>query len=162
VIRMNWDAGQDIDRLLGQMNRLFAQTLRNGGWDDAGDAQALRPAVQLTQLDDGFRLAIDLPGVPQENLDVEVQDRTLTVRGRRGEGGLRYERSLTVPDTIDLERLSAESRDGVLYLSLPTREQVRPRRVPINAGVGASTIEAGTIDHEEAPEREREREPVAV
>lgn len=155
----SWDFGQEIDHLLGQMNRLFAV---NG--DRAGGARAeLRPAIHAEEGEDGYRVSMDLPGVPRDGLDVEVADRTLTVRAERAPGW-RYERALTVPDTIDLDRLGAELRDGVLYLTLPKREQVKPRKVAIGTG-GQSVIEAEARDESDAEtseQRQREREPVAV
>jgi HSP20 family protein len=133
---------QDLERLRGDVDRLFGRYARAGGRE--GD-QALRPATRVQDGTDAFRVRMDLPGVRQQAIDVEVQGRWLRVRATRHEDGLelRYEQSLTMPEQARLDAVEARLVDGVLELVIPKREEVRPRRVQITSGAGQEVLEAG-------------------
>ena len=135
-----------------EFNRLFNTLF------DAGEAPAQRwlPAMDLVEADDHFVLKADLPGLSEEDVAIEIQDHTLTVSGERKaeheehERGWyrverqfgRFSRSLTLPEGIDADAVSASFDKGVLSISIPKPEERKPRRVEIRAnGNGHAAIE---------------------
>jgi HSP20 family protein len=76
-----------------------------------------------------------LPGVDPQYVTLEVAGNTLNIRGDQPgdehDREVRFEQSLTVPKFLDLDKISASHRHGMLQLTLPLKESVRPRRVPI-------------------------------
>jgi len=106
------------------------------------------PPVDLVEAEDHFLLKADLPGLSEEDVSIEVQDGTLTISGERSaeheseqRGWYRIERSfgsfsrsLTLPDGVDAEGISARFERGVLEVRIPKPEERKPRRVEIKAG----------------------------
>jgi HSP20 family protein len=108
------------------------------------------PPVDLVEAEDHFVLKADLPGLTESDVSIEVQDATLTISGeRRAEHEQRergwyriersfgsFSRSLTLPDGVDPEAISANFDHGVLEVRIPKPEERKPRRVEISAGTG--------------------------
>ncbi|MBR8233599.1 Hsp20/alpha crystallin family protein [Burkholderia sp. AU42008] len=108
---------------------------------------AITPSVDIVEDARGVTLRADLPGVPRENLDVKVHDTTLTLeaathidtpadlRVRHAEvRATRYARSFVLSADLDTSRIDANLRDGVLTLTIPRREETRPRRIDVTVG----------------------------
>jgi len=106
----------------------------------------LRPAVDVYENGHSITLLADLPGVAEDALGLEVDGRTLTIQGdihidmpRRMESmhadvrSTRYERAFTLSNELDTDNIEAALKDGVLRVSIPKREEVRPRRIEISA-----------------------------
>ena len=103
------------------------------------------PPMDLVEAEDHFVLKADLPGLREEDVKIEVQDGTLTIAGeRKAENDQRehgcyriersfgsFSRSLTLPDRVNTEAISAEFRDGVLELQIPKPEERKPQRIEI-------------------------------
>lgn len=106
------------------------------------------PAIDLVEGEDHFVLKADLPGLSEDDVSIEVQDGMLTISGERKaehesreRGWYRVERafgsfsrSLTLPDGVDADAISAKFDRGVLEVTIPKPEQRKPRRVQIGAG----------------------------
>lgn len=90
-----------------------------------------RPAVDVMETREGFRLVLDVPGVPKDALEVQVENRRLTVQGRRATGNAGWRHAFTLPDTVDTENVGAELADGVLTLTLSRRPEFGPRRIEV-------------------------------
>ena len=90
-----------------------------------------RPAVDVFEGPEGFRLVLDVPGVPRAALEVSVEDRKLTVSGRRAKTSTGWRHAFTLPDVVDAERIGADLADGVLTLTLPRRPEASPRKIEI-------------------------------
>lgn len=88
------------------------------------------PPMDVFENADQFLVVADLPGVKKENLTVRVERQSLLVEGR-GQGNVGWRRELALPDTIDTARISAELKNGVLTLVLPTAERAKPRTIEI-------------------------------
>ncbi|AOJ24462.1 Hsp20/alpha crystallin family protein [Burkholderia seminalis] len=114
---------------------------------EAARRPAITPNVDIVETPRGVTLRADLPGVPRENLDVKVHDNTLTIeadthidtpadlRVRHAEvRATRYARSFVLSPDLDTSRIDANLRDGVLTLTIPRREETRPRRIDVTAG----------------------------
>lgn len=126
-----------------EVNRLF-----NTLFDAGATADRWVPAMDLVEGDDHFVLKADLPGLSEEDVAIEIQDNTLTVSGERHaeheerERGWyrversfgRFSRSLTLPEGVDRDAVTAEFDKGVLSVRIPKPEQTQPRRVRITAG----------------------------
>ena len=109
--------------------------------------RALAPAVDIVEDADGITLRADMPGVPRDALQVQVDGDTLKIRGdlemALGEAGnaryaeLRHgawERSFTLSRELDSAHVDAVLKDGVLTLRIPKAEHARPRRVEVTPG----------------------------
>ncbi|CAJ3014051.1 HSP20 family protein [Burkholderia pseudomallei] len=115
---------------------------------EAAAAQArTAPAVDVFENRHGITLYADLPGVPREKLDVRVQDGNLTIEAEAvvpTPAGLRlrhakirhprYTRSFALSPDFDVSRIDAQLRDGVLKLTIPRRDEAKPRRIEVSAG----------------------------
>jgi HSP20 family protein len=108
------------------------------------------PPVDLVEAEQHFVLKADLPGLSEDDVNVEVQDGNLTISGERHaehesqeRGWYRIERSfgsfnrsLTLPDGVDTDAISARFENGVLEVRIPKPEERKPRRVEISGGTG--------------------------
>ena len=103
------------------------------------------PAVDIVEDSHGITLYADLPGVPRENLDVQVRDGRLSLEAgavvpmptglRLHHGEIRnprFARAFTLSPDFDVSRIDAQLRDGVLKLTIPRREEAKPRRIEIS------------------------------
>jgi HSP20 family protein len=150
---VRWEPLREFSTLQNEMNRLFntvfdAPTPGNGG----STMRRWMPAMDLVETADHFVLRADLPGLAEDDVKIEFEDGTLTVSGERkseheakGEGYYRVERafgsfsrSLTLPQGIDPEAVTASFDRGVLEISIPKPEEKKPRRIEIG---GQKTIE---------------------
>jgi HSP20 family protein len=150
---VRWEPFRELQTLQSEMNRLFSSTFEpreNGG----SVARRWMPAMDLVETGDHFVLRADLPGLGEDDVKIELEDGTLTVSGERraeheggDEGFYRVERafgpfarSLTLPQGIDPEGVTAHFDRGVLEVRIPKPEERKPRRIEI-AGAGQATIE---------------------
>jgi HSP20 family protein len=137
------------------MNRLFNTVFDAPAPASGGTLRRWMPAMDLVESDDHFVLRADLPGMGEDDIKIEFEDRTLTVSGERkaeheskGEGYYRVERafgsfsrSLTLPEGVDAESVTASFDRGVLEVRIPKPEQRKPRRIEIG-GADRQAIEA--------------------
>ncbi len=103
------------------------------------------PAVDIYETEDALVLEADLPNVDLKDIDIRLENQTLTISGERkfekGEGVNGYHRiersygnflrSFAVPATIETEKVAAEYHNGVLVVSLPKKEAAKPRQVKV-------------------------------
>lgn len=105
----------------------------------------LKPAYELSESQEAWGLTAHLPGVAKEGLELTAEEGRITVRGRRAwqkpEGWtVVYRESVEAPyelvlehdNTVDADKIHAELKDGVLRVSLPKAEAVKPRRIAVN------------------------------
>jgi HSP20 family protein len=130
---------REIDRVF---DAFFGQTDQARRWV---------PPMDLVEAEDHFVLKADLPGLRESDVNIEVQDGTLTISGerkaeheQREKGWYRIERafgafnrSLTLPDGVDPDRIAASFSDGVLELRIPKPEERKPRRISISSSNGS-------------------------
>ncbi len=140
-----FDPFRDLDRML-------SGTLRS-------PASTAMP-MDLYRTGETFVAKVDLPGVDPSTVDVDVEDRTLTIRAERPQHPeddvqwLSHERptgtfarQLTLGYGVALDRISADYSDGVLTLTIPVAEEARPRKISVNHGGGHQVIKGEA--HEE-------------
>ena len=108
---------------------------------------ALRPTADLVDEGNAYRLSVELPGLKQEDIDIEYREGTLTISGEKKEEGERTEngvivserrfgsfrRQMSLPNDVDTDGIKAEYKDGVLTLTLRKNEDasVKPRKIAI-------------------------------
>jgi HSP20 family protein len=132
-----------LSTLQDQFNRLFNESFRNPGEGSALTTWA--PAVDIYETPIELVVKADLPDVNEKDIDVCVENNLLTIRGERKfkksiteENFLRVERtygafsrSFSLPHTLNAEAIGAEYRNGVLTVTLPKREESKPRQVKV-------------------------------
>ena len=109
------------------------------------DTSVYTPPADIFELDDAYLILIDVPGVREEQVEIELDRNILTVSAKRtgdeetGEEGVyreyrtgEYRRSFTLGTGVDREDVSASIKDGVLTLRLPKSKEVMPRRIAIS------------------------------
>lgn len=159
---VRWDPLREIDTLQGEMNRLFStffETPTGRGGNGGAAARRWIPAMDLIEAGEHFVLKADLPGMSEDDVNIEVENNVLTISGERKteledkhEGYYRLERStgafarsLTLPEGIDAGAVTASFDNGVLEVRVPKPEQAKPQRVQIAVGGGEpQTIEGET------------------
>jgi HSP20 family protein len=136
--KTRWSPFEDIFNFHREADRLFNQF-----WSDLPSRSTRETAYpfQVHAGDDGWRIDVPMPGVDPAHVTLEAAGHTLSIRaeqhGGRGDGETRYEQTVTVPQFLDLEKMTATHRHGMLELTLPLKESVKPRRIQIG-GVTAS------------------------
>ena len=129
---------REIDRVF---DAFFGQTDQGRRWV---------PPMDLVEVENHFVLKADLPGLDEGDVNIEIQDGTLTISGerkaeheQREKGWYRIERSfgsfnrsLTLPDGVDPDRIDASFANGVLEVHIPKPEERKPRRISISSGDG--------------------------
>jgi len=130
------------------MNEMFDRTLRRRGEEEEGlISRAWAPAVDIYETDEKMVIKAELPGLRKEDVDIEVRDNTLTLRGeRKFEKEIRrenyhrveraygsFQRSFTLPSTVKQEAIEAAFKDGILEISLPKAEEAKPKQIKIQA-----------------------------
>lgn len=124
--------------------RLFQDSI-NRLFSDQTTARPWAPAVDILETENELVLKADLPGMELKDIDIQLENGTLTLKGERkfekeenNKGFHRLERSygsfvryFTVPDTIDAEQVRAEYHAGVLTVMLPKKEIAKPRTIKV-------------------------------
>jgi HSP20 family protein len=143
-----WDTYSGLSGLQEQVNRLF-----EGSFPRRADHSALTswaPAVDIYETENELVVKADLPEVNEKDIDVRVENNTLTVRGERKfeektekENYLRVERtygsfsrSFSLPNTVNNEAIKADYKNGVLTVTLPKRAESKPKQVKVNVTTG--------------------------
>lgn len=102
------------------------------------------PSTDIFEVDNGFHIVMDLPGVRKEDLHIDVHGDQITVTAQSAYAptgpfmhhehqAVEYSRVFTISDTVDRERIDASLKNGVLDLTLPKAEAAKPRRIEIKA-----------------------------
>ncbi len=147
---VRWEPFRELSSLQTEMNRLFNAAFENGSGGGTAAPRRWMPAMDLLETDEQFVLRADLPGMSEDDVNIELEDNVLTVSGERRtehedkrEGFYRVERAfgtfsraLTLPKGIDPEAVNASFSNGVLEVRVPKPEQRKPRRISITTGDG--------------------------
>jgi len=135
---VNWNAG--MDRLF---NEFMGHSVRN--MEEETAACAWTPAVNILEKEDGIVITADLPGLRAEDVEVTIENGVLTLKGERtleeiAEGETyhrversygKFERTFSVPNSVDAKKIEARFVNGEMTLSLPKRDESKPRSVKI-------------------------------
>ena len=140
-----WDPFRDVLTLQNRLNSLF-QDYRGQNESDVVSTAAFVPPVDIYEDEHKIVLKLEVPGLKQEDLDIQVENNILTVRGERKfekeekeENFHRIERrygsfyrAFTLPSTVDTENVGASYNAGVLKLELKKKPEAQPKQIKIN------------------------------
>ncbi len=121
-----------------EFDRMFNQL-----WSDLpARTTNARPSFEVQSDDDQWRIDVPMPGIDPKDVSVEVAGSALTIRAghtnaetQQHRESYRYEQTLTIPQFLDLDRMTAAHHHGMLQLTVPVKDSVKPRRIQI-AGLG--------------------------
>ena len=144
---VRFDPFRDITTLRDEMNRLFSRTVGDG----VSSGSAWTPAVDIFDTEDAIVLKAELPGLAAEDIEIEIDDNVLTLRGERrfqetvDEGRFyrleraygHFQRSVTLPQGVKADEISAGFESGVLTVRVPKADEVKPRKIAVAATASA-------------------------
>lgn len=137
-----------LHRMHDDLTRLLARDVETSDGDGANVVTGRwTPAVDVREEADRFVISADVPGVDPKAVEVTMDDGVLTIKGERevgsrtSEEGYRrvervhgaFHRRFSLPDHVDAEKISAHAKNGVLEITVPKAEKVKPRRIEIQA-----------------------------
>lgn len=128
-----WGVDRDLKEVLDTIESTWSGT-------------GINESYEFKETDQAYFLSVDLPGVSQSNLDVQLEEEMLVINGTRkksmleGEGQeQKIHRSYVIPKNVDKDKIQAHCEDGVLYLALPKLEKARPKKIEITKGASKSS-----------------------
>ena len=144
---VRWEPFRDLVTTQDRLNRLFNDTFARVFDGEEGSSRAWAPAVDIYETDANIVLKAELPGINPNDVEVRVEDGTLYLKGQRKfekevkeENYHRVERSygsfvrsFPLPNSVNADDAKAEYKDGVLALTLPKREEAKPKTIKILA-----------------------------
>lgn len=135
------------NELTDAIQRFFEEPLFSSPGSFFNKASNFRPAINVAEKEDRYCLEVEIPGVDPEQVDIELEGNVLTIKGEKTKEqkvedkeqrmykvehsyGSFY-RSLTLPENIDNEHISAETKNGMLYIDVPKSEQSKAKKINI-------------------------------
>lgn len=139
-----WEPFRNLSTLQEQVNRLFEDNFARGRSRQAESA-SWAPAVDIYETENELVVKADLPEVHDKDMDIRVENKTLSIRGERKfsnevheDNYLRVERayggftwSFSLPNTVNTEAIKAEYKNGVLTVHMPKRDETKPKQIKI-------------------------------
>ena len=140
-----WDPFRDLMSIQNELNQLFGRTF--GGEGERVRGADWVPPLDVHETSDRFVITVELPGLSPEDVDISMEDNVLTLTGERrfysdrSDDEFRrierrygtFARSLTLPATADASAIEASFDAGVLTVSVPKREEAKPRKIQVKA-----------------------------
>ena len=149
---IRWDPYRDVVTLRERMNRLFDDAFSSREQGDL-TAGTWSPSVDIHEKDKELVLTAEIPGVKEEDVDVEIEDNVLTLRGKkefeketkeddyhrieRSYGS--FYRSFTLPTNVDRDKIEANFDDGLLRITMPKKPELKPKKVNVLKGKNKKT-----------------------
>src|SRR6478736_5310018 len=140
---------------INRMNRLFLESYRPAVPEEALTTTSYAPPVDIYEDEHNITLKLEVPGIDEKDIDVHIENTTLTVHGERKiekeekEENFRrverhygeFTRSFTLPSSVDTEQVSANYEKGVLKINLAKKAEAKPTQIKVNVG-SEKTLEA--------------------
>ena len=140
-----WDPFKNILSLQERMNRMFDEAVHRGHAGETLGQSTWSPPVDIYETEDDIVIEAEVPGMSKEDVDIQVRDNTLILKGERKmeraakeEGYHRVERvyggfarSFMLPSTVDQDRITATYDRGVLHIKMPKVEKAKPQQIKI-------------------------------
>lgn len=142
---IRWDPFRDLVTLRERMNRLFEDAFTSRGEEKDLVASSWSPSVDIYETENEIVLTAEVPGVDEKNIEIKLEDNTLSLKGERNfeketkeENYHRIERaygsfyrSFTLPRNIDQDNIKAENENGILRITMPKKPELKPKKVKI-------------------------------
>jgi HSP20 family protein len=153
TVLSRWYPYRELNTLQDRVNRLFHESFSEGS-DESLAKTSFAPAVDVYEDEHNIILKIEVPGIDEKDIDVRIENHTLSVHGERKiekeekeENYRRIERqygsftrTFTLPNTVDTESVSANYEKGVLKVKLDKKAEAKPKQIKVNVG-GEKTLE---------------------
>lgn len=147
TVLTRWEPFREFSTLQDRMNRLFRESHNQTG-DEALTTSHFAPAVDVYEDEHNVSLKIEVPGIDEKDIEVRIENNTLTVHGERKiereekeENYRRVERqygsftrTFTLPQTVDSEKVVANYDKGVLKITLPKKAEAKPKQIKVTVG----------------------------
>ena len=155
TVLTRWDPFREYSTLQDRMNRLFRASYSPEGPEEALTTTSFAPPVDVYEDEHNITLKIEVPGIHENDIDVRIENNTLTVHGERKfekeekEENFRrverqygsFTRSFTLSSSVDPEQVSAHYDKGVLKINLAKKAEAKPKQIKVNVG-SEKTLEA--------------------
>jgi HSP20 family protein len=149
-----WDPFREFVTLQDRMNRLFRDPRGPEGQEETLTTTAFAPPVDVYEDEHNVTLKIEVPGIDEKDIDVRIENNTLTVHGERKfekdekeENYRRLERqygsftrTFSLPNTVNHDNVQADYDHGVLKIKLAKKAEAKPKQIKVNVG-GQKTLE---------------------
>jgi HSP20 family protein len=146
TVLTRWEPFREFSTLQDRMNRLFRDTY--GSEEDSLTTTAFAPPVDVYEDEHNITLKVEVPGIDEKDIDVRLENHTLTVHGERKfekeekEENFRrverrygsFTRTFTLPNTVDAENVTANYEKGVLKIQLAKKSEAKPKQIKVNIG----------------------------
>ena len=147
TVLTRWDPYREFNTVQERLNRLFNASF-NEGRDESLSTSSFAPAVDVYEDEHNVTLKIEVPGIDEKDIDVRIENNTLTVHGERKlekdekeENYRRIERrygsftrTFTLPSTVDTDSVTANYEKGVLNVRLAKKAEAKPKQIKVNVG----------------------------
>jgi HSP20 family protein len=149
TVLTRWDPFREFTTLQERMNRLVRDQYRGeGGAEESLTTTNFAPPVDVYEDEHSITLKIEVPGIDEKDIDVRIENNTLTVHGERKfekeekEENFRrverqygsFTRQFTLPNTVDPEQVNATFDKGVLKITLAKKAEAKPKQIKVNVG----------------------------
>jgi len=144
---VRWDPFRNMTTLQDRINRVFDEAVtRTKDYDDDVSKCDWRPLVDIFDSEKAIIINAELPGVTKENITLDIKENILTLKGERKSGAEvqkenyyrmercfgTFERSFTLPASVDPGKIKANFKDGVLTIEIPKPDEKKPKQISIN------------------------------
>lgn len=148
TVLTRWEPFREFTTLQDRMNRLLRDTFGPEGREEALTTTGFAPLVDVYEDEHNITLKIEVPGIDEKDIDVRIENNTLTVHGERKfekeekeENYRRIERqygsftrTFTLPTTVDADKVSAHYDKGVLKVALAKKAEAKPKQIKVSVG----------------------------
>src|SRR5271165_10408 len=152
TVLTRWEPFREFTTLQDRMNRLFRDSFGPEGREEALSTAAFAPPVDVYEDEHNITLKIEVPGIEEKDIDVRIENNTLTVHGERKiekeekeENYRRVERqygsftrTFNLPNTVDQESVQADYDKGVLKVKLDKKAEAKPKQIKVKVGSQSS------------------------
>jgi HSP20 family protein len=165
TVLTRWEPFREFSGLQDRINRVFRESYPASGGDESLATSSFAPAVDVYEDEHTVTLKIEVPGIDEKDIDVRIENNTLTVHGERKIGKEEKEenyrrverqygsftRTFNLPTTVDSEKVSANYDKGVLQIALPKKAEAKPKQIKVN--LGSTKLESGQTVEAKAPSK---------
>ena len=155
TVMTSWDLFEDLRAAQDEMRMARGRGWRPGQQHDGGTSPAAwAPAVDISERKDAYLVAVELPGVKPDEVEITLEDGLLTIQGERhfahdsAEERMHraerhygaFRRSITLPSHVEADKIEASTQDGVLQIMVPKAPDVQAKRIQVRAGQGHTVL----------------------
>ena len=144
---VRWNPWREMATVQGRINRMLSDTMHPAARDgEKAEHCSWHPVVDIFENDDHIVIKAELPGIDKKDIEIDVKDRVLSLRGERAYDNEvkedkyyrrervfgKFMRSFTLPMNVDPEKISADYKEGVLSVAVPKPETQKPKRISVH------------------------------